>query len=117
MYNWSIQLFIYSVVGHNIQQPERSTTDSETALEPPSTLSNTTSQVMAKIERLPEIEQLDIISHSFHQFALKYYDVDIEFNFLEVTLLATKHLSMCSRSNVIYKLTMGIGTMHPNGLD
>ena len=72
---------------------------------------------MATIDRLPEIEQLEIISHSFHQFALKYYDVNTEFNFLELTLLATKHLSMRSRSNVIYKLAKAIGTMRPNGLD
>ena len=57
---------------------------------------------MATIDRLPEIEQLELISHSFHQFALKF---------------ATKHLSMCSRSNVIYKLAKAIGTMRPNGLD
>ena len=72
---------------------------------------------MATVERLPEIEQLEIISHSFHQFALKYYDVDIEFNFLELTLLVTKHLSLCSHSNAIYKFTKAIGTMRPNGLD
>ena len=100
-----------------MQQSNSSAIDSNAPLVSPSPPSTTTSHLIATIECLPETDQLYVISQSFCQFASKYCDVNIEANCLELLLRATKHLSLCNRSNVIYKLAKTIGTMRPNGLD
>ena len=58
-----------------------------------------------------------VISSLFQQFALMQYDVHIPADFLQLSLIAVKHLNQCGRSNVVYGVAKAIGTMQPDTSD
>lgn len=61
-------------------------------------------------------ELMRIISSLFQQFALTKY-VHIPADFLQLSLIAVKHLNQCGRSNVVYGVAKAIGAMQPDRSD
>ena len=62
-------------------------------------------------------EQLDLMSKLFSSHACEHHDISIPKDFLKLVLDGLKHLRTCSRSNVIYGLARGIGSMRDDGSD
>ena len=62
-------------------------------------------------------QQLKVISVVFQKLAGSTYGVDIDGDFLELALQASKHLQECGRSNVLCGLARAIGTLHLDGSD
>lgn len=62
-------------------------------------------------------ELIRVISSLFQQYALTKYDVHVPADFLQLSLIAIRHLNQCGRSNVVYGVAKAIGTMRPDGSD
>ena len=62
-------------------------------------------------------QQLKVISVVFQKLAGSTYGVEIDGDFLELALQASKHLQECGRSNVLCGLARAIGTLRLDGSD
>ena len=62
-------------------------------------------------------ELMRVVSHLFQQLALTKYGVHIPADFLQLSLIAVRHLNQCGRSNVVYGVAKAIGTMRPDESD
>ena len=62
-------------------------------------------------------QQLKVISVVFQKLAGSTYGVEIDGDFLELALQASKHLQECGRSNVLCGLARAIGTLCLDGSD
>lgn len=69
------------------------------------------------LQSMPKDEQLSTIEFWFQTFSLEHYGVNVNRDFLSLCMSAFKHLQRCNRSNVVYELAKGIGTMRSNGSD
>ena len=57
---------------------------------------------------------LKLISELFCEHATSFYKVAVDDDFLELTLLAMKHLDSNSKENALYHLAKGLGTLRPD---
>ena len=69
------------------------------------------------LKMVSDEELMRVISSLFQQFALTKYDVHIPVDFLQLSLIAIRHLNQCGRSNVVYGVAKAIGTMRPDRSD
>ena len=56
-------------------------------------------------------QQLTLISELFKLYCIEQSDICPPDDFLELSVLAMKHLHSCGRSNVLYHLAKALGTM------
>ena len=59
-------------------------------------------------------QQLDLISELFKSYCAVQSDISLPDDFLQLSMLAMKHLRSCGRSNVLYHLAKALGTMRSN---
>ena len=69
------------------------------------------------LKMVSDEELIRVISSLFQQYALTKYDVHVPADFLQLSLIAIRHLNQCGRSNVVYGVAKAIGTMRPDGSD
>ena len=63
---------------------------------------------------MSNLGQLDMISELFKSYCTLRSDVSPPDDFLQLSMLAMKHLRLCGRSNVLYHLAKALGTMRNN---
>lgn len=68
------------------------------------------------IAQLPQSNLVEL-SHMFEEYVCRNTDCSIPGDFLLLTVEALKHLRANGRSNVIYTLAKGLGTMRPDASD
>ena len=57
------------------------------------------------------------ISQISRQFSSLLYHLDVPQDYLELSVQAMLHLKQCDRSNILYSLAKGLGTLKPDGSD
>ena len=63
------------------------------------------------------LQNLVELSHTFEEYIRSNTDCNIPEDFLLLTVETMKHLQASGRSNVLYKLAKGLGTVRPDGSD
>ena len=66
---------------------------------------------------LPAADQLHIIATLFSSYGCEHHNISIPVDFLQLTLNGSRHLQQCGRSNIIYGLAKGTGSMRDDGSD
>ena len=69
------------------------------------------------LTQLPPDDQLKTISALFFHFACSHGITGLQDDFLTVCVAAMHHLRKSGRSNVLYNLARGLGSMRPDGSD
>ena len=60
-------------------------------------------------------QQLALTSELFKLYCIEQADIKPPNDFLQLSMLAMKHLESCGRSNVLYSLAKSLGTMRNDG--
>ena len=59
----------------------------------------------------------DLLSRQFSEFVQQKHSITLPQDFLELCVQAMSHLRQCGRSNVLYSLAKGLGTLRPDKSD
>ena len=66
---------------------------------------------------VPGSLQISQMSHQFSSLLKDEYHLNIPQDYLELSVQAMLHLKQCDRSNILYSLAKGLGTLKPDGSD
>lgn len=101
----------------NVSGSEKELKTSSTQTEG-STSCNTVAQMVSLLCLLPESEQLDVIGKVLQEIVCKQsLGIKIPDDFISLSVIAIQHLKACERSNVVYGVAKGIGTMRQDNSD
>ena len=65
----------------------------------------------------PGTEQITLLSRQFSEFVQQKHSITLPQDFLELCVQAMSHLQQCGRTNVLYSLAKGLGTLRPDKSD
>ena len=86
-------------------------------LDVPVTNEDRIATAISLLKMVSDEKLMRVVSHLFQRLAPTKYDVHIPADFLQLSLIAARHLNQCGRSNVLYGFAKAIGTMRPDGSD
>ena len=62
-------------------------------------------------------DQITVLSRQFADLVQKNHSITLPHNFLELSVKAMTHLQQCGRTNILYGLAKGLGTLRPDKSD
>ena len=64
-----------------------------------------------------DADQITVLLRQFADLVQKNHSITLPHNFLELSVKAMTHLQQCGRTNILYGLAKGLGTLRPDKSD